>query len=45
MLLGGVVDALHDLGSEDSVVDVRGELLAGADATDEGVDLGLEMRG
>ena len=44
MLLGGVVDALHDLGSEDSVVDVRGELLAGADATDEGVDLGLEMR-
>ena len=41
VLLGGVVDRLHQLRGQDVPVDVRRELLPRADAAEEGVDLVL----
>ena len=43
MQLSGTVDGIHHLGSQDVAVDVGGQLLAGLDAVDEGVDLVLEQ--
>ena len=40
---GGIVDALHQLGGDDSGIDVGSQLLAGADAAEEGIDLVLEV--
>ena len=41
--IGRIVECLHDLGRDNSVIDVRGEFLAGLDAVDKGVDLVLKV--
>lgn len=43
VLIGGVVQRLHDARGDDRGIDVGGQLFTGLDAADEGVDFLLEM--
>lgn len=43
MLFSRIVDALHDLGGDNCVIDMRRQLFTGADAADKGINFSLEM--